>query len=416
MGDGQFVNILLINHYAGSLDMGMEFRPYYFAREWVRMGHRVHIAAADYSHLRIHNPVISRDFQREIIDGIIYHWVKAGSYEGNGVKRAVSMFRFVEKLWMHAEQIARCWKPDVVITSSTYHLDTWAGQRIAGICGAKLIHEVHDMWPATLTELGRMSRRHPFVMAVQAAENSAYRNSDKIVSLLPFAEKYMIRHGMAAGKFVYLPNGIALEDWERIQSLPREHQLALEQLKKNGNFIAGYFGGHAQSNALDTLLEAAKELRDSKIRFVMAGDGVEKQRLIKRAQNEKLENVMFLPSVSKQAVPALLSYFDCCLVCGSDSSLYRFGISPNKLYDSMMAAKPVICAVHTKDFVLGRYQCGWMVKPQDGRILAQAVKKMYQLPEVQRDRMGKNGKQAVLEHFTYGILAQKFEQIFHTEG
>ena len=33
------MNILLINHYAGSPEMGMEFRPYYFAREWVKAGH-----------------------------------------------------------------------------------------------------------------------------------------------------------------------------------------------------------------------------------------------------------------------------------------------------------------------------------------------------------------------------------------
>ena len=31
------MNILIINHYAGSPEMGMEFRPYYFARAWVTM-------------------------------------------------------------------------------------------------------------------------------------------------------------------------------------------------------------------------------------------------------------------------------------------------------------------------------------------------------------------------------------------
>ena len=39
------MNILYINHYAGSPRMGMEFRPYYFAREWVKMGHDVTMIA-----------------------------------------------------------------------------------------------------------------------------------------------------------------------------------------------------------------------------------------------------------------------------------------------------------------------------------------------------------------------------------
>ena len=64
------MNILLINHYAGSDYHGMEFRPYYMAREWKEMGHNVTILGADFSHLRKNNPVIERDFQEEMVSGI----------------------------------------------------------------------------------------------------------------------------------------------------------------------------------------------------------------------------------------------------------------------------------------------------------------------------------------------------------
>ncbi|MDR2611117.1 MAG: glycosyltransferase WbuB, partial [Clostridiales Family XIII bacterium] len=88
------MRIVLINHYAGSPEMGMEFRPYYFAKEWIGMGHEVHIFAGDYSHLRRVNPQVDTDFQEENIDGIAYHWIKTGMYAGNGLKRAFTMFRF----------------------------------------------------------------------------------------------------------------------------------------------------------------------------------------------------------------------------------------------------------------------------------------------------------------------------------
>ena len=128
------MKILLINHYAGSPEMGMEFRPYYMAQEWIRQGHEVDIIAADYSHLRRKNPKVQRDWQIEEIDGIRYHWLRTGDYDGNGVRRALTMFRFVGKIWLKAKVIAREWKPDVVITSSTYPLDTYAGQRIRKYC------------------------------------------------------------------------------------------------------------------------------------------------------------------------------------------------------------------------------------------------------------------------------------------
>lgn len=177
--------IIYINHYAGSPDMGMEFRPYYLAREWVKMGHKVTIIAGDYSHLRIRNPKVSDDFQKECIDGIEYLWLKTGSYDGNGVSRALSMFRFVYKLRKKAGLLARQYKPDVIITSSTYPLDTYAGQKIRKKSGAKLIHEVHDMWPITLIELGGMKRTNPITQ-----ENSHFKDYLKIFLMGGFRKKH----------------------------------------------------------------------------------------------------------------------------------------------------------------------------------------------------------------------------------
>ena len=64
------MRILYINHYAGSPRHGMEFRPYYLAREWVKAGHEVNMLAADTSHLRQTNPQLTAKYQDEDIDGI----------------------------------------------------------------------------------------------------------------------------------------------------------------------------------------------------------------------------------------------------------------------------------------------------------------------------------------------------------
>ena len=62
------LRILIVNHYAGSLSHGMEYRPYYFAQEWIRRGHEIDIIAADFSHLRKENPHVTHNFQQEDID------------------------------------------------------------------------------------------------------------------------------------------------------------------------------------------------------------------------------------------------------------------------------------------------------------------------------------------------------------
>lgn len=403
------MNILLINHYAGSPEMGMEFRPYYFAREWIKMGHRVDIIAADYSHLRRINPDVSKDFQEEMIDGMHYHWIKTGEYEGNGVKRAVTMAKFVTKLWLHAGKIIREMDPDVVICSSTYPLDTYVGQRIRRKSRkkVKLIHEVHDMWPATLIEIGGMSKNNPFVVAMQIGENSAYKHSDKVVSLLPNAEPYMREHGLAEGKFRCIPNGVVLEEWENPEEIPDEHKIVFEKLKNQGKFIVGYFGGHALSNALDSIIDTAEAIGDEDVHFVLVGDGVEKTRLIKRVEDLKLTNITFLPPVNKKSIPKLCERFDCVYMCGLDSPLYRFGVCANKMFDIMASGKPGICALGVKSY-FSEYECGFDV---DSGNISEICHLIENLKTCEADRLEKIsavGYKASRERFNYTRLASEF--------
>ncbi len=406
------MNILLINHYAGSPALGMEFRPYYFAREWVKRGHRVDIIAADYSHLRTSNPKIKHDFEEETVDGIHYHWIKTIQYEGNGAKRAFTMAQFVGKIWVNARKIAKKFQPDTIITSSTYPIDTFAGQRIKKMSRKKvrLIHEVHDMWPSTLYEVGGMSKKHPFVRVMQLGEDSAYRNSDKVVSLLPYAEKYMRKHGLKKGKFVCIPNGIVEEEWTHPKALTKSHADVLQNIKDEGDFIVGYFGGHALSNALDILLDVAKNIKNEPIQFVLVGDGVEKPRLMKRAEKEKIRNVNFLPSVPKAEVASLCNYFDCIFYCVLPSPLYRFGMCLNKMFDSMRAGKVNLCALPVKHCYVEEYNCGVCVAPEVDKII-KGIELIRSMDDVDLRNMGDRGKKAAIKNFNYTLLSEKFLKI-----
>lgn len=157
------MRLLLVNHYAGSLRHGMEFRPFYLAREWRRMGHEVLIVAASQSHLRSVAPRVPGASTREQIDGVDYLWLRTPAYRGNGVGRVFNIAVFCLLLAARARRLARECRPDVVIASSTYPMDIWPARRIARLAGAKLVHEVHDLWPLSPIELGGMSPRHPFI-------------------------------------------------------------------------------------------------------------------------------------------------------------------------------------------------------------------------------------------------------------
>ena len=404
------MNILLINHYAGSPEMGMEFRPYYFAREWVRAGHHVQIIAGDFSHLRKENPKVEKDLQYEDVDGIQYCWIKTGRYEGNGLSRALTMFRFCYKLRKYADRILEKARPDVIITSSTYPLDTFPAQYMRKKCHAKLIHEVHDMWPATLIELGGMSKYHPFVQMIQVGENSAYRKSDKVVSLLPCAKDYMVRHGMKADKFVCIENGVVDDDWKNPLPLPQGIEKELTVLKEDGKFIVGYFGGHALSNALGNLLKAAEKIHNDKIHFVLVGKGIEKEKLKTYAKEHRLQNISFFPAVQKGSIPNLLKYFDISYCGAKESALYQYGISLNKIYDSLYAGVPILLAFHANGNLIEKYHCGAVSKGDPAEI-AKKIEDLFSMENEEKMKMSANGKKIIEEKYLISKLALDFINI-----
>lgn len=406
------MNILVLNHYAGSPEMGMTFRPYYLGKEWIRMGHNVKIVTADYSHLRIKNPAVKKDFQETFIDGISYYWIKTCRYKGNGLLRALSIFLFSGKLFIKSNSIAKEWKPDVVIDASTHHLDTYAAQRICKKSGAKLIHEVRDMWPITLLELGHMKKYNPFVFLIQCAENSFCKHADYVVSLLPYAKEYLIKHGMRDDKFRVSSNGIVLEEWKEQPSIPKEYDKILKHLREEGKFIIGFLGSHTKSYALTYLIQAVQELDCLEIAVVFVGKGNQKEELKELASKKKCNNFYFLDPVPKSIIPTLAQRMDCLYVGAIHNDMFRFGICMNKLFDSMMSGKPILYAVDAPNNYVMDYHCGVSVEPESVEALEQGIRQLYTMSENEREDLGQNGRQAVLEHFTYEKLAADFAALF----
>ena len=409
------MNILYVNHYAGSPSYGMEYRPFYLAREWVRAGHKVLIVAANESHIRNVTPYLSNENRLdEVIEGVSYAWLRTPPYDGNGVARVWNMLSFVRQLYSYARNFAAGFKPDVVIASSTYPMDIYAAKRIARLARAKLVFEVHDLWPLSPMELGNMSKWHPFIMLVQAAEDYAYRNADVVVSMLPKVHDYMASRGLDLKKLHIVPNGISPDEWQESSgaSLAVQASVLLE-LKAKGMKIVGYAGTHGVSNALDTFIDAAAVMKaDEDVVFVLFGKGPEKSRLEMRARSEGLANVMFFDPVSKQQIPTLLSFFDVAYIGWNRQPLYRFGIAPNKLMDYMMAGCVVLHSVSAGNDSVGEAKCGMTVEPENVVQVVDGLRNLLALPANERKKMGERGRSFVLREHTYPVLAQRFFDSF----
>lgn len=407
------LSILMISHYAGAPQYGMEFRSYYMGREWVRQGHKVTIVGASFSHLRKQQPQTSH----KVIDGIQYIWLPTQQYEGNGIRRVLTMFEFSHGVRQHQQELLAC-QPDVVIASSVHNLDIYACHALARKAHARLVLEVHDLWPLSPMIIGGYKPWHPFIQVLQWAENYAYKHCDHVISIPDKTYPHMRRHGLPEYKFACVPNGFLLEEWEQIDTtvqIPQQHQQLFSQLRQQGKTIIGFAGGHTQSTAMEVLVHAANSLRSRHdIAFVLVGQGPQKDDLIALAKQYDLQHFYFLPPVEKRVIPLIIQSFDICYAGGVHSILHQYGTSFNKVTDYMVAARPIIFSVDEPGSLVERVGCGLQVEAENIAQVAAAIVRLADLSPAQRQEMGNLGRSYALTHLNYATLASQFIQFIQS--
>lgn len=406
------MNILLVNHYAGSPQHGMEVRHFYLGEEWVKLGHKVTIVAASFTHLRsmtgksrVQRSLISE----EQVENVRYIWLKTPKYLGNGIGRILNMLAFTVLLYLKARAICDSVKPDLVIASSPHPFVIFGSRKIARLAVARLFFEIRDLWGPTLNDLANLSSRHPLRMIMESTETMAFRVADRVLSMLPRADRYMVSCGVSSDKFAYAPIGAdGLATGNESISIPESHGQILADLRKSGRFIVAYLGLYGVGASMAVLLEAADILRDREVSVVLVGDGPEKNALQQKARELRLKNVFFLPPIQRKAIPDFLSCIDAAYVGFFDRPIYQYGISPNKLMDYMKAARPIISAIRAGNDPVAESGCGISLPPENTGALADAILRLMAMSASEREAMGEKGRKYVAARHDYGIIAQQF--------
>ena len=182
----------------------------------------------------------------------------------------------------------------------------------------------------------------------------------------------------------------------------------LQELKEQGYFLVGYTGNHSPANVLDTLIDAGKNTTDEKVKYILIGNGNVKDELIEYAKSNNVTNVEFLDPILKDNMDNALQLLDVCFISLKKQNLFNYGVSPNKLFDYMMAARPVIYAVEASNDPVKDCGCGITVPAEDPKAVAEAVIKIKNLTDEEKREMGQKGKEYVLENHMYHPLAEKF--------
>lgn len=403
------MNIWLINHYAVPPKYYPLARQTCFAKYLMEMGHTVTIFAASTVHNSTMNLITDgRPWREETVDGVHYVYIKCKGYQGSGLKRIYNICEFA---WKLPGVCRRFPKPDTIVATSMPPTSCAMGIHLARKYKCKGIAEIADLWPESIVAYGIAGPRNPAVIGLRWLEKWIYTHADDVVFTMEGAYDYIVEQGwekdIPRSKVHYINNGVDLEAFH----YNREHyQVDDSDLSNPEQFNVIYTGSIRKVNNLGLLLDAAKEVRDPKVKFLIWGDGDERLILEQRVRDEGIGNVVFKGKVEKKHVPYIVSNADLNIAHNTPMTLFRFGISFNKLFDYLAAERPVLC-----DFPCPynpAIQCGAGISVDDptSKNIALAIEQMSRLPAEAYEVYCKAAK-ATAEVYDFKNLTKKLVEV-----
>jgi glycosyltransferase involved in cell wall biosynthesis len=280
-----------------------------------------------------------------------------------------------------------------------------AGHLLAKIKRVPLVVRVGDLHPQELIDL-KMVNNELVVSLLSIMEHYVYKKSDCMTVLSDGYRKHMLNKGADDNKIVVLPN------WGDPYELNSIKKFLSWEFK--GKFVVTYAGILSWFQDLETLIEAANILRNHKeIKFLIVGDGPQKQSLHDKCCALGLENITFKPLEPRDEYLQTLLNSDVCVVA-IKKELTTTTI-PSKIFDIMVCSKPVLAIVPKGEIteLISKSKSGYSAQSGNAQEVANYIIKLYENPKFARET-GLNGRCYLETHFTLKIISAKHQEIMKT--
>jgi len=399
-------NIWILNHYA-TIGSG---RHYKFSYYLTKKGYNVKLFAASTVHnSNINMSIDSKKYVVEESEGISCIFIKASNYVGNGISRIKNMIDYAIGLMSVSREFDDV-KPDVIYASSVHPLTWISGYLLSKRYKIKFIAETRDLWPETLVAMGQISRNSIPAKILYKLEKFIYKKADMLIFTFPGGKNYVENIGLDNSKVRYINNGVDVEEFNKNKEQNIYDDVDLDM---KPTFKVLYTGSMGQANALDYLIKSAEIIQKkgiTDIQFILFGNGYRLKELGEYVKVNKLNNVVFKEKVEKSYIPNILSKSNLNLITAKHIYLYKYGLSPNKMFDYFASGKPTLSNIECEYDMLEEYNCGDTIKAGSALALAEGILKFYNMPKEEYNRYCENALRAA-EDFDFKVLTDKLEKV-----
>jgi len=406
--------IWLVNQYAMPPKYEHRFQTLKRAQYLTELGHQVTIIAGSFLHNTSNNLITGSDPYIETEhDGIRFIHIKTNSYSSNGLKRILNLLVFPIRFLRLYKKFG---KPDVICQLATVPFGNPI-YFIAKRLKVKFIVDVVDLWPESFVAMGLISKWNPLLKLAHLSERWLYERADKLVFSMEGGKDYIKEKGwdIDSGGSInlsdvhYINNGVDLEEFDRFKC---DHVFDDSDLQSDKNFNVIYIGSIRLANNIKKLVEAAEVLRDFRqIKFLIYGDGEDRQSLEQYCKEKRLDNVIFKQRwVESKYVPFILSRSSLNILNYFPNPIFRFGGSQSKSFQYMASAKPILCNLSMGYCPITKNSIGIAREFKDAHEYSEAILHFVNLSKVDYAKLCRNSRK-LADRYDYKYLTGIFNSL-----
>ena len=386
------MKILLLNQAFVSPNEPGHTRHFEMAQFLRARGHELVIVASDLNYQTGQRTVERTGlFAEQIIDGVrILRAYIFPALHRSYFWRIISFFSFMFSSVWTALTVKDA---DIIMGTTPPIFQAVSAWVVAVIRRKPFLLEVRDLWPEFGVSMGVL--KNPILIYLARwLEKFLYARATHILVNSPAYKDYMLGKGVPENKITYIPYGTDVDMFNPdVDGSSVRMDLGLEN-----KFVVLYAGALGQANDIDTILRAAERLnQESKIYFVLFGDGKERARLELESKRMNLTNVIFAGVCPKREMPLVVASSDVCLAILQDVPMFRTTY-PNKVFDYMAAARGIVLVIDgvVRD-VIESSGGGVFVQPGNDDGLAKTILELSNDPQRVK-QMGINARAYLVKH------------------
>lgn len=359
-------------------------RTYEHCKEWVQQGAEVTVITCfpNFPKGKVFDGYVNKWKQTEYIDGIkvIRVWSFIAANKGF-LKRTIDFISFSITSFLTGLFI----KTDIIVATSPQFFTALSGKALSFFKRKPWVMEVRDLWPESIKTVGAM-KDNWIIKFLEYLERKCYRSAKKIITVTESFKTEIIAKGIDGKKISVIKNGANLELFQPIEKNTR----LIEKLELQNKIVLGYIGTHGMAHKLDFLMDCAKELENTNYHFLFIGSGAEKENLLDKLENEAIQNITMLDSVSKKEIVKYLSILDISLINLKKDDLFKTVI-PSKIFENAAMEIPIMIGVDGESReIVESFNAGLYYESEN---IHDFIQKLNQLDVLKsKDKYGLGGK------------------------